>query len=252
METSTLPVIPLPNGLSLALRSSQQAGCTKYIIKEIFQNQTYRRPGFELKPTDTVVDIGGNVGVFALWAAGQVRRVVSVEPTSAIDCLAQSLELNGILNVSIVRSAVSDKAGILKLLQYPGFSGVSHAAAFKPAKWGQRLIKFFWAKDHEKPIRISCPCVTLEEVLRQSGIEHVDFLKVDCEGGEYAIFDSISDETLARISRIALEFHEIHASHDHRRIVERLKSSGFEVSVERTLQDRYLLQAGMLWAIRRE
>jgi len=64
------------------------------------------------------------------------------------------------------------------------------------------------------------------------------------------VFDSISDETLGRISRIVLEFHELHPSHDHRRIVNRLKSAGFDVTIERTLLDRFLLQTGMLWAKR--
>lgn len=250
METAALPVIPLPNGLKLALRSKRQEGCAKYIIKEIFQQQAYRRPGFELRPGDTVVDIGGNVGVFALWAAGQAARVVSIEPTSAVECLEESLALNGIENVTVVRCAVSDAAGTLELLQYPGFSGVSHAANFQPAAWGQRLIKLLWGKDQEEPVRVSCPCLSLEEVMRSAGVDHVDFLKVDCEGGEYAIFDSISDGTLARISRIAMEFHEIHPSHNHRRLVRRLRAAGFRVSVERTLQDRYLLQSGMLWARR--
>lgn len=250
METSTPLVIPLPNGLKLSLRSSQQAGCASYIIKEIFRHQAYRRPGFELRPTDVVVDLGGNVGVFALWAAPQVKRVISVEPTKAVECLEQSLALNSIRNVSIVRSAISDGPGTLELLEYPGFNGVSHNATFKPAKWGQRIIKLLWRKERVKPVRVSCPCQSLDEVLRTHDVGQVDFLKVDCEGGEYAVFDSISDETLGRISRIVLEFHEIHPSHDHRRIVTRLQSAGFEVKVERSLLDRYFLQAGMLWARR--
>lgn len=250
MDVSNSLVIPLPNGLKLALCSRQQAGCAKFIIGEIFRNQSYRRPGFELSPTDTVVDVGGNIGLFALWAAPQVARVVSIEPTKVIDCLERSLALNAIQNVSIVRGAVSDQPGTLELLEYPGFNAVSHSASFQPARWGQRLIKLLWRKDQEQPVRVSCPCQTLDNILRTQDIDRVDFLKVDCEGGEYAIFDSISDETLGRISRIVLEFHELHPSHDHRRIVNRLKSAGFEVTVERTLLDRFLLQTGMLWAKR--
>jgi FkbM family methyltransferase len=250
MESNSHVIIPLSNGLKLALCSRQQMGCARFIIKEIFKNQTYRRPGFELLPTDTVVDLGGNMGLFSLWAAPQAARVISIEPTKVIDCLEQSLALNGIQNVSIVRCAVSDKPGTLELLQYPGFNAVSHAASFQPARWGQWLIKLLWPKEREEPIRVSCPCYTLDDILRTQNIDRVDFLKVDCEGGEYAVFDSISDETLGRISRIALEFHEIHPSHNHRRIVNRLKSAGFEVTVERTLLDRFLLQTGMLWAKR--
>lgn len=241
--------MPLPNGLKLVLQSQQQLGCAKYIIKEIFQHQSYCRPGFELRPTDTVVDLGGNIGLFALWASPQAARVVSIEPTKVIGCLEQSLALNGIRNVSVVRCAVSDKPGTLELLEYPGFNAVSHSASFQPARWGQRLINLFYRKEREAPQRVSCPCQTLDDILRTQNVDRVDFLKVDCEGGEYAVFDSISDESLRRISRIALEFHVYNPSHDYHRIVSRLKSAGFDVTVERTLLDR-LVQTGKLWAKR--
>lgn len=250
MESCTPVVIPLPNGLQLILRSKQKLGCARFIINEVFRNQMYRRSGFELRPTDTVVDIGGNVGLFALWAAPQVSRVVTVEPTQAIDCLAQSLILNEIKNVTIVRCAVSDKSGILELLEHPGFNAVSHHATFRPSRWGQRYIKFIWPKEQEEPIRVSCPCQTLDEVLEGQNIERVDFLKIDCEGGEYAIFNSVSDETLSRISRIAMEFHKLHPDHDHQQIVNRLKSAGYDVTVKRTVLDR-LGGTGMLWAKRK-
>lgn len=243
-------VVPLPNGLKLALRSKQQLGCANYIMKEIFRNGAYSRPGFELRSTDTVVDIGGNIGLFALWASPQAARVVSVEPTNVAECMEDSLRLNGVKNVTVVRCAISDQPGTLELLEYPGFNGVTHAAAFQPARWGQRLIKLLWPKEQEAPAKVACPCRTLEDILQSQGIEKVDFLKVDCEGGEYALFDSVSDATLAKISRIALEFHEIHPTHDHRRIVKRLESAGYKVTIQRSMLDRFLLQTGMLWARR--
>jgi FkbM family methyltransferase len=248
-STSPPPVVPLPNGLKLALQSRQQLGCANFIIKEVFPNRSYCRPGFEISPADTVVDLGANIGVFALWASPQATRVISIEPTRAIECLEKSLVLNGIGNVSVVRCAVSDKPGTIELLEYPGFNAVSHSASFQPARWGQRIIRLLWRKEREEPVRISCPCQTLDDILQSENVDRVDLLKVDCEGGEYALFDSIREDTLARISRIALEFHELHPSHDHRRIVNRLKSAGFGVTVERTLLDR-LLQTGKLWAKR--
>ncbi len=87
MQSSDPVVLLLPNGLKLALRSQQQVGCAKYIMKEVFRSRTYVRLGSELSSTETVVDMGGNVGVFSLWAAPQVARVISIGPTSAIDCL---------------------------------------------------------------------------------------------------------------------------------------------------------------------
>lgn len=249
-SASPAAVLPLPNGLKLALRSSQQRGCAKFIMNEVFRGGSYRRAGFELRPTDTVVDVGGNFGLFALWAAPQVSRVVSIEPTNVVECLQESLRLNAIENVNVVRCAISDQPGTLELMEYPGFTAVTHAAEFQPSRWGQRLIKLFLRKDQEPPVKVVCPCRTLEDVLGSQGVEQVDFLKVDCEGAEYGLFDSVSDATLSRVSRIALEFHEIHPSHDYRRIVKRLEAAGYEVTIDRSLFERFFLQTGMLWARR--
>lgn len=47
-----------------------------------------------------------------------------------------------------------------------------------------------------------------------------------------------------------MEFHELHSSHDHRRIVNRLRAAGFHVEVDRPLFERLFLKTGMLWATR--
>ena len=244
-------VLPLPNGLKLALRSKQQVACAKFIIKEVFNKNSYgKQPGFQLKPTDVVVDVGGNIGTFALWAAPQAARVLSVEPTNAADCLEDSLRLNGITNATCARCAVSEKKGTIELVQYPGFNGVSHSAAFSPATFGQVFIKLLWPRSQSEPVKVQAPCKPFDDILQENKIDRVDFLKVDCEGGEYALFDGTSDATLAKVQRVALEFQELDPSHDYRRIVKRLEDAGFQVKVKRTLIERLFLQTGMIWAIR--
>ena len=41
-------------------------------------------------------------------------------------------------------------------------------------------------------------------------MEKIDFLKVDIEGGERSLFNSITDDQLRRIDRIFVEWHPIH------------------------------------------
>jgi len=250
MQADSTLLLPLSNGLRLALDSWQQMGCAKIIKKEIFQKQIYRRSGFEIGPNDTVVDVGANTGLFTLWAATQARRVIAIEPTAAIHCLQKSLALNQIQNVSVVQSAVSDRGATIDLLVYPGFNAITHAVHFQSARWGRRLVRFLLPREQEEPVRITAPAQTLAEILRTQNVARVDFLKVDCEGGEYALFESVSDETLRRIQRIALEFHELHPSHDYRRLTSRLEQAGYQVEVERTLFDRCVAQTGMIWAKR--
>ncbi len=48
---------------------------------------------------------------------------------------------------------------------------------------------------------------SLDQIFKENGIEWCDFLKIDCEGCEYAIFAGASEGTLSRIEHIAMEVH---------------------------------------------
>ena len=50
--------------------------------------------------------------------------------------------------------------------------------------------------------------ITLENFIKQQQIGVIDFLKVDVEGAEIEIFDSLKDETLLSMKQIAVEFHD--------------------------------------------
>ncbi len=246
-------LLTLPNGLKLQLDSPAQRSCAKYIAREIFRWHIYHRVGYELRPQDTVVDLGANVGVFALWAAPQVPhgRVICIEPTPALDALQQSLGLNDLTNVTLIRSAVSDQRQPVELVYYPAFNGITHSVAFTPSAVGQFLLKLF-QPNQARPVRITCDGDTLPALLAAHDVEQVDFLKIDCEGAEYVLIDSLSDEWLGRISRIAMEFHHLAAEHDVRRLSARLEQAGFAVELIQPWYERWLANTGMLWARRRD
>lgn len=242
-------LVSLPNGWTLSLTSSVQRRCAEYVIKEVFEQLSYLRPGFEIRPSDTVVDVGGNVGVFSLWAASQAKRVITIEPTEAIEVLEKSLKLNQINNITTLKQAVTSYRGELEMLLHPNCNAISHQAGYQPNQWLRRLIKLFLRLELEPPVSVRCPCDTLESILQKQNVTQVDLLKIDCEGGEYAIIDSLSDTSLQGISKIVLEFHEFHPSHNHKTIVRRLSHAGFKVSTTRSWKDR-LIQTGMMWASR--
>ena len=59
-------------------------------------------------------------------------------------------------------------------------------------------------------------------------MEKIDFLKIDCEGAELDVIDGISEENLAKISKIALEFHPRYLTEeDSQKILQRLTDAGF-------------------------
>ena len=244
--------IPLPNGLSFYLPSRIMRGAASFLITEIFRRNRYARPGFELHPSDTVVDVGANMGLFTLWAAPQVPqgRVLAIEPTNVIDCLTLNVQLNGLTNVIPLKAAVSRSEQSLEFIEYPGFNIVTHQANARPALITRLLIRLLYGRYHQEPVRVTVSSAPLAKILDDFQLPEVNFLKMDCEGGEYEIFRGMSRECWQRIERIALEFHELRRDQRHGELVSCLREAGFEVDVRRKLLDYYFMRFGEIWAQR--
>src|SRR5947209_19233240 len=96
---------------------------------EVFKRRTYLRPGFELRPDDTVIDIGGNIGIFLLWAAPQVPRgrLISVEPhPAALECLMLNIRPHRPGNLSVVPAAAAGAEGLMQRAYHPGREIMAH------------------------------------------------------------------------------------------------------------------------------
>jgi FkbM family methyltransferase len=79
-NSSHLPTVTLPTGLGVRCVSKNDVG---FLYNEIFVNRTYLQCGVIPHRGGVVLDIGGNVGLFAMQAAEMVGPegiVVSVEP----------------------------------------------------------------------------------------------------------------------------------------------------------------------------
>jgi FkbM family methyltransferase len=120
----------------------------------------------DIREDDTVLDIGANAGAFCIRAARKSRNVVAVEPvTTAV--LEENIRLNGV-SVRVIGGALGT-GGIMDI-EWDG----AHAVV---------------------------PTWSLGELVGMAG--GCDFLKCDCEGGEWLI----DPGDLAGIRRIEMELH---------------------------------------------
>lgn len=244
--------IDLGDGLKLYLATSQQKGAARYVVNEIFKKRRYDHPGFDIRPTDTVVDIGANMGIFVLWAARLAKqgRVLAIEPTSAMDTLRMNIERNGLTNVVPIQAAAGRDGETFEIVTYPGFNIVNHHAAWKPMLATRFLIKLRYGWYQSQPVVERAPVKSLKRMLDENGVDRVHYLKVDCEGGEYDIFRSLDDETFDRIDRMAMEFHEYTPQQRHEELVEMLKRHGFSVEIHTNFFEYRFMKYGVLWAKR--
>lgn len=140
--------------------------------KEIFENNTYER-FFEVEEGDVVVDLGASLGPFTYSILPKnPKQCYVVEPLSS---QIETLKINvGRDNVKIIQGAITDK----------------------------KKIVISWDKITE-----SVPTFSFREFLDDQKIERIDFLKCDCEGGEYDVFQQSNIEFLKTIPKIVTEFH---------------------------------------------
>lgn len=158
------------------------------VINEASILNPYLAPGHvQIRSDATVVDIGANIGDFALQAAQlcSAGRVFAVEPVSEhVRMVEENVRLNGMRNVTCVQSAIGATDGTIsvRLLGNRSTTRQGEGAA--------------------ETVRV----VTLERFLAEHGLEQVDLLKMDCEGAEWDILPA-AEAVLPRVRQIAMEFH---------------------------------------------
>lgn len=179
--------IILRNGVSLECPQEISLG---FLFSEIWVDRVYNPPNYEIKEGDTIIDIGANIGVFAIYAATAAPNVTvySYEPfPQNFAYLKKNVVESNLKNVKINEKAVASKVGERTLK-------ISHA-------WILHALT-----DDNEESGISVKCTTLNEILED--MPNCNMLKFDCEGGEYEILYSCSPENLAKIDKIVGEYHQ--------------------------------------------
>ncbi len=198
------------SGLQFRVRTAMDV----WIIKETCLDHYYEH-GMALQDNWTIIDLGAGLGDFTAYAARRSPRgrVVAFEPfPESFALLQHNLQINGIANVEAQDCAVAGAAGKL-LLNVDSKHATQHTVTAR----GTRMLEV--------------PAMTLSQVFEAHGLDHCDFLKMDIEGGEYAILRGVEADVLKRVQRIALEYHDNTPAGKHDELVRLLQVSGFRVQV---------------------
>jgi len=159
----------------------------------------------------TVVDLGMNQGGFASYIIANTRaRVIGAEPLFELYSILPKNDRLVAHNVAVGGSDGSARLRVHK----------RHCASIL-----SDLVK------EEIPEReTEIPVLSFKSFLRLDHIDRVQLLKLDIEGAELDLLESVSDELLKNIEQITVEFHDfIDPSHRPRikSILSRLRKLGF-------------------------
>jgi len=190
---------------------------TWYTWFEVFIKEDYNSSLCSVEPGNVVLDCGANYGFFTRYALEKgAAKVYSVEP-DVRTCRYLRKNVAG-KPVTIIPAAIWEQTGESKLELYTGSTvSVLDGVGMKPAdnKVGEALVNAY----------------NINDLLADYKIDVIDFMKVDIEGGEYILFDTITDENLAKVRKIAMELHKVDdISYDV--VLDRLISGGFDVTVD--------------------
>jgi FkbM family methyltransferase len=136
-----------------------------------------------------VIDLGANRGLFAVWAALTGAQVVAVEAQQGFASEIQRLaEHNGVAERVHVHVAMA--SGVTA-------SGAAVGAVADDQRWS--------ATSHGAPTRSAD--VSVPDLMSKNKISRIGLLKVDIEGGEFAVFADSNLNWLMQVDQLVLELH---------------------------------------------
>lgn len=166
-------------------------------FREVYLDDVYGLNALD-RPLRTVIDLGGNTGMFSLRVAAHAERVICVEAVEANLAVARrNLERAGLASkVTLLQRAAAARSGekIRIYLSGDATSTFSTSPGFAEL-WGGLAG---W---------VEVESIGLADLFERYGVERCCLLKCDVEGAEYAIFEAAPLELLRRIDWLKLEIH---------------------------------------------
>ena len=262
----------MPKLSRIAAPDGQLVYCTRReeVHNVAAQITLYLQHGISIKPGDCVIDVGANIGLFALEAARRGARVHAFEPMpatfAALQANAQQANAQEAPKSatrapkSAIRAhnlALGADAGAATFAYFRWLSALStrfpewigkNAASGAMAVLDDAELapRFGWFRRAPRPLRralvagvvriflrprpISCRVETLSRAIHALQIEKVDLLKIDVEGAEWDVLRGIHSGDWNRIEQVVAEVHD-----ENGRVAEvekLLRARGFSVVSE--------------------
>ena len=162
----------------------------KPTFEQVFVFDDYDTSFLKVKP-EIIIDGGANAGFATRLFARRYpeARIFAVEPEgSNFELLLRNTQ--HLSTVVPIRAALWNR---------PASLGITNP---QDEKWAFQVAE----RQGEKSAPVSA--VTIPEIMKRAGADHVDILKLDIEGAERELFSSGYDSWLGRVNVIIIELHD--------------------------------------------
>lgn len=199
---------------------------SEFFIEDIFKD-------FHLDNLETVVDIGANIGLFTKYLFNRgCKRSVMVEADPRLE-----------RNIFRILGDDAQKADVIMSPIFSEKKDVEFYFSESNSTIGS-LNKPNVGLDDLKTInsKTTLRSITFSDVLETIGVSRISLLKCDIQGGEYDLFNSLTDDQIRRSDNYIIEFHsesiyggtEYGFSSSNRKpenIISKLEKNGYETLI---------------------
>jgi amino acid adenylation domain-containing protein/FkbM family methyltransferase len=242
-------IYELPNGMDIVALNGNEAA---FMYKELFEERVYLKQGIILKDGACIFDVGANIGMFSLLAGAICKdlMIYAFEPIPPVyEVLRLNTSLYG-LNVKLFQCGLSNESKLGTFTYYPDATMMS--GRYADGIEDREVVKSFLLREHG-PVasendglddellnellenrlttrQFACTLRTLSDVIRQTGVERVDLLKIDVQKSELELLDGIESQDWKKIMQVVIEVHDI----DDRleKMSALLREQGFEINIK--------------------
>jgi FkbM family methyltransferase len=178
--------------------------------------EDYEGSEFNINNEDIIIDIGAHIGLFSLFVSQYCKngKIFSYEPIEKnFNILKENIELNKIKNIIHFNSAVSNQSNKLKIFIDSDDSAHS-----------------IFESDRDF---IEVNSTTIKSIFDENKIKKCNLLKLDCEGAEYQIIESIPKEYFLKIDKMIIEYHIANENPElYKKLIRNLKDNSFKIKIE--------------------
>ena len=188
--------------------------------REVF-DQVFRDREYDLKLPfipKIIVDGGANIGLTSVFFANKYpeAKIISIEPEDS-NYRAMVKNVASYMCIVPIRAAIWNEPGQLEIMDVG------------TGEWG-----FMVAEAQSSGVRTGqIDTITMNEILTDLHLSHIDILKIDIEGAEKELFSANFDSWLPKVRCIIMEIHDNLKEGTSKTVFKALNQYNFSFTLEK-------------------
>ena len=184
----------------------------------------------KLNDNSIIVDAGSNIGKFINKIRNSLNlncKIYAIEPSTRNITFIKS---NNFANIEIMQKALTgtgrDSCTLTEFVGQKKSDGTN-----RYHQWNNVLGNHKEQMQHRKDVQLieyDVECLAINDILMLEDVENIDYLKMDIEGSEYEVIESLTQEQADKIFQISIELHD--QSRDSK-LIKKLNNFGFETKL---------------------